>query len=90
MNDSAPCFKEKPWRRAERRGSIKKPRDKQLRSLEEMVRDGEAYSVSSGVQLKFQGDEVGTEEIDWRREFSWSDTEEIVRRYVISDYTIFD
>ncbi len=84
--DSIPSyFREKPWQKAERRkmeGNKRKTKDKSTRSIEEMMRDGETYSVSSGVQLKFQEDETGTDQIDWNRELSWENEDEIVTRYV--------
>jgi hypothetical protein len=47
------------------------------KTVDELIEDGERYSQTSGVELKFDGEVHG---IDWNVQVSWEDIEEIVRR----------
>jgi hypothetical protein len=71
-------YQEKPWEKSEKKKSVAR-RQLTERSTEDMERDGEAYSITSGVELKYKSEDT---EIDWGKEFNWSDTKMIVDRYV--------
>jgi hypothetical protein len=54
-----------------------------------MKRAGESYSVTSGVELKFDVEE--DQDFDWNESFNWTDTEAVVTRYVDEVlHTIYD
>ena len=47
------------------------------RTLDNLIEDGEKYSQTSGVELKFDGDDRG---VNWESTVSLNDTLEIVKR----------
>ena len=53
-------------------------KNRNTRTLDDMILDGERYSKSSGVELKVDPEGEG---INWERIISWKDCDEIVKRY---------
>ena len=85
-------YQDKSWQKIEtKNGDVprRSRKEKFERSVEDMKRDGEAYSVSSGVGLKFDAAE-SAEDAALLGKITWENEEHIVIRYVKSSFSIFD
>jgi hypothetical protein len=79
--ESPTDYKPKTWKPVGREVKRYSPKaSSETKCLNELIHDGETYSRSSGVELKF--DEEDLQHFDWDKSFKWSDPQEIVRRYV--------
>ena len=56
--------------------STKHPND-----TEKLKAFGERYSVTTGVELKFDADD--TDAVDWSKIIGWGDVNEVAKRYVL-------
>ena len=71
--------KVKPWQLAERKSSPHRSTERRDKlSIEQQLSHGEAYSRSSGVELKFDSTDQG---VDWNARFTWEESDEVVNRY---------
>lgn len=57
------------------------------KSLDDLIQDGESYSKSSGVELKFDDEDLS--EFDWDKSFTWAEPGEIVKRYAYLNRIVF-
>lgn len=82
-----PTFlKVKAWQRADRKSKLYRPTERRDNlSVERQISHGEAYSRSSGVELKFDSTDHG---VDWNARFTWEQPDEVVSRYNFRTHSI--